>query len=406
MIKKLTIDYSKKYIISRTINIIVSDNSKFVIYNSQSRPLKEVNLDLLLILNTFLEVHTFDEAFNIVSEIYNISKKELKIIVTQFINLNIITLEELNSSKVALAEEGFASLSSHHLMLSDTIRVMAYKLAIAAQVKNKRVLEIGCGTGVLSIFAAKAGAKHVTAIEESKIAEVAKQMFISNNTNHVTTLIHSNSKDVILKEKADIIIHEIIGHDPLDENILVFIEDAKKRLLKKDGIFIPNKFEVCCVAFDLDINTQIKDEAKLYGELYGVNFDEFVKQVNESTINKLFKTTPNNNNSLLNKKIISEELVLNNIDFNNFSVTKESQSKKLKLKIIDDGLLSGVLIYFKAHLGSDVVLSTSPFSHPTHWGQKYYPFETHTKVSKNTTINLSYEITTSKGKQIVELKIV
>ena len=58
-------------------------------------------------------------------------------------------------------------------MLNDKIRCEAYKAAIAASVKGKTVLDVGAGTGFLSVIAAKAGANHVYAVEFSEIADYA-----------------------------------------------------------------------------------------------------------------------------------------------------------------------------------------------------------------------------------------
>lgn len=70
----------------------------------------------------------------------------------------------------------FASYSHfqiHEDMLKDEVRTLAYKDAIVRNwhlFEGKTVLDIGCGTGILSIFAARAGAKHVYAIDNASIA--------------------------------------------------------------------------------------------------------------------------------------------------------------------------------------------------------------------------------------------
>ena len=70
----------------------------------------------------------------------------------------------------------FNSYSNFHIheeMLKDTVRTRAYQRAIEENpqdFKNKIVLDIGSGTGILSIFAARAGAKHVYAVENAEIA--------------------------------------------------------------------------------------------------------------------------------------------------------------------------------------------------------------------------------------------
>ena len=66
-------------------------------------------------------------------------------------------------------------------MINDKIRMSTYEQAIKILAKNQDIIDVGAGTGILSIFAAQAGANHVYAIEASKIAGVAKQTFKDND---------------------------------------------------------------------------------------------------------------------------------------------------------------------------------------------------------------------------------
>ena len=63
--------------------------------------------------------------------------------------------------------DSYAQISIHEEMIKDSVRTNAYKDAILKNkhlFKNKVVLDVGCGTGILSMFAAQAGAKHVRII--------------------------------------------------------------------------------------------------------------------------------------------------------------------------------------------------------------------------------------------------
>lgn len=403
--KKLKVDADKKYIVSRAINISVSPEGKLMAYNSLSRPLKEINLDLMLILNTFLVPSTPEEAYAALKEIFSISRAELKTIMTQLLNNNILTIEQSAPEEIASATSAFASVAVHHYMLRDTVRVMAYKTAIAASVKGKRVIDLGCGTGILSLFAAKAGAAHVTAIEESSIAAVAEEMFRDNKADQVITLYKSNSKDVNIAERADILIHEIIGMDPLDENILIYIADAKKRFLKSGGRLIPGRMEICCIGYEDDLSGYFVNEAAAFEGLYGLSFETYIKSLRNAPAEKLRNTVNLGNKEFSGRKALSEEAVLYDIDFNSDFSEETRRKKKIKLKPIRDGILGGALIYFRAHLTDEVVLSTSPYAAPTHWRQKDIPFNAPRKVSTGADVELSFEIKNVNGKQAIALEL-
>ena len=75
--------------------------------------------------------------------------------------------------------------------------------------KGKVVLDVGCGTGILSLFAAKAGAAHVYGIDMSSIAEQAKQIVADNGYSDRVTILRGKVEEVVLPvEKVDIIISE------------------------------------------------------------------------------------------------------------------------------------------------------------------------------------------------------
>lgn len=404
MNSNIKINFKKKYIVSRAVNISLTHDGNYLINNSLSRPLKEVDFDHLMILNSFLTPTTFTEAYKTLSNFYEISKYDLKIVLTQLLNLNILTVEQKKPTKTASAKHGFASLISQHNMLKDTVRVLAYKTAIINQVKNKRVIDLGCGTGILSIFAAKSGASNVIAIEESNIALLAKKMFKTNNVSHLINLYNSNSKDIVIDKKADVLIHEIIGMDPLDENILIYIEDAKKRFLNKNAIIIPYRLEICCVAYEEHLHTHIETEANILGDLYGINFNTYVSEIKTTKdINQ--RNEFSKKQSLTEKKIISNEILLYDLNFYDDNIYKLLNKKTISLKINQDGVISGVLIYFKAHLSKEIILSTSSFAPNTHWGQKNNIFTNSKKVKKGSTIKLEFEIINKEGQQKIQLKL-
>ena len=135
---------------------------------------------------------------------------------------------------------GWADPVEHARMLHDDRRTRDYLDALAAVVRpDDVVLDIGTGSGVLAIAAARAGARHVYAIEASDIATVAEDVFARNGVADRITLLRGWSRQVDLPELADVLVAEVIGNEPLEEEILETTLDARDRLLKPDARLIP-----------------------------------------------------------------------------------------------------------------------------------------------------------------------
>ena len=120
-------------------------------------------------------------------------------------------------------------------MLKDKVRTEAYKKAIELNkehFKNKIVLDIGCGTGVLSIFAARAGAKKVYAIDNAEIAHYAKEIVKKNELSKVINVMKGKIEEVKITEKVDIIISEWMGYFLLYESMLDSVLWARDKYLK------------------------------------------------------------------------------------------------------------------------------------------------------------------------------
>ena len=128
---------------------------------------------------------------------------------------------------------GFDAAYIHILMLNDQRRTQSYLNAIQAVViPGQVVVDLGTGTGVLAVAAARAGAKKVYAIEATSIGEYAQKVFEANGYSDVISLINGWSTQIELPEKADVLISEIIGNDPFGERALEATLDARTRFLK------------------------------------------------------------------------------------------------------------------------------------------------------------------------------
>ena len=100
----------------------------------------------------------------------------------------------------------YAFLTDQRLMLEDEPRMVAYHRAItsnASSFKGKVVLDVGAGTGVLSVWAAQAGARAVFAVEATAMAQHAKALVKHNRVDDVVTVFEAKVEDVELPQKVN-----------------------------------------------------------------------------------------------------------------------------------------------------------------------------------------------------------
>ena len=142
-------------------------------------------------------------------------------------------------------DSAISSFDFHDSMLADRQRTEAFLQAITATVKaGDVVVDIGCGTGVLSMFAAMAGARTVYAIEREPIIDLAREIAETNGLADRIEFIQASSDEVELPELADVVVSETIGSVGLDEGIMTWALDARRRLATPDAAFIPSEVTV------------------------------------------------------------------------------------------------------------------------------------------------------------------
>jgi histone-arginine methyltransferase CARM1 len=109
----------------------------------------------------------------------------------------------------------YGQLLHQQNMMQDYVRTGTYYAAVIenqADFQGRVVVDVGAGSGILSLFAAQAGAKHVYAVEASDMAYYARKLIAGNQPyGQRITVIHGKVEEVELPEKADILISEPMG---------------------------------------------------------------------------------------------------------------------------------------------------------------------------------------------------
>jgi protein arginine N-methyltransferase 1 len=149
--------------------------------------------------------------------------------------------------------DSYSHFSIHEDMLKDRIRTGSYQQAIygnPALFRGKTVLDVGCGTGILSLFAAKSGARKVYAVEKSSIVDYARQIVSLNGYSAQIEVIQGSIENLEIPEPVDVILSEWMGYYLLDELMLRSVIISRDRFMQPAGIMFPSAAELFIVGIE------------------------------------------------------------------------------------------------------------------------------------------------------------
>lgn len=268
-------------------------------------------------------------------------------------------------------------LSAHLPLLRDRYRNGRFQRAITNILKRGDVvLDIGTGTGIWAILAARLGARRVYAVEKDKIIRVAEKAAMENKVYQRIRFIKGELSGLKLNEKVDLIISETIGNLGFDEDIIDLMILAKRRFLKRGGKVIPRKIELFALPYYWDQMPPVKGVSLNYCFLDQV-FRNILLPVRERKPPLL--STP--------RAIFSAEL--DKIDSSPFPYKRQ-----VNFRIRSDSKLNGFLLWFEAVLDSKVRLSSLG---PSHWSQIFCPLTTRLNLKRGDLIWLCFIVTRAEG---------
>lgn len=314
----------------------------------------------------------------------------------------------------------------HETMIKDHVRTASYAQWILNNqqlIKGKTVMDVGCGTGILSLLAAKAGAKKVYAIDASNIVRKANENITANNLTNVIQVVKGKVEEIDLEGvQVDVIISEWMGYFLLFEAMLDSVIVARDRYLKPDGVMAPSHMRILLGA--ASNSDWWNEKVGFWDNIYGFTMSGMSKDIHKSAHVESFEQS----------SLISNSVGL--LDIN----TKTQKAKALNfkssfnLKIESDETMHGFLGWFDTFFTDsksaetpkecnsqdppsvksliddagvehkDVSFTTGPHGTETHWKQTFFAFSKPLDVKKGDSI--SGVFISNKSERGLEMEVI
>jgi SAM-dependent methyltransferase len=262
----------------------------------------------------------------------------------------------------------YAEIEVHRTMICDRVRTEAFRRAIDSVVRpGDVVLDVGAGSGILSVFAARAGASRVYAVERTTVAVVAQELAAANGVASIVRVIHGDVLDVELPEGVDVIVSEWLGGFGIDEGMLPPVIAARERWLKPGGVMIPRSVTAwAALVHDRYLGETVEF---LRGSPYGLDLAGLVElTVNEISYSGSFRHLASDD-----RRSEPGRLWTTHADVISLEQAQAAHESETQLPVHHQGTANALALWFSAELAPGIPLSIGPGDPPTHWGMTTAP---------------------------------
>ena len=261
------------------------------------------------------------------------------------------------------------TLDLHETLLRDRLRTRSYRQAIDNSVRPSDVIvDIGCGSGILTFFAARKGCRKIYAVDDSAIIDCAEETARRNNLHDNIEFVKKDILRFKPQEKIDLLIHEQIGSLIWDEDLLVKVSYIRDNFLKKTGRILPAELDLYFAPSSY--RSRFEESMSFWSrKQYGIDFSNLRREL----LFQNFKSAMHPSRISLPDKesFLCKEQLVHTVDLRKATRIPGRISAKFQLK--RNSRLTGICAFFRVHLDENTSFSTGPRKNNTHWGQIFLP---------------------------------
>ena len=271
----------------------------------------------------------------------------------------------------------FYDLAGYGKMIQDRIRTSAHQQALARAIKpGDVVVDLGAGTGLLTLHACRLGAKLVHAIEPNPIIQVAREIVQANGFSDRVAFHQAMSFDVKLPQPANVVVTDPRGVLPLQERAISTIIDARRRLLKPGGVLIPQRDTIWAALVQAP-------------DIYHEDYDNAWRSANDGFDMEAARRRNINNfgrHHLELNQLLSKPVRWLLLDYR--LIENASACGRVEFQVERPGTAHGFALWFDSELINGVSISNCPGQAELIYGQLFFPFQEPLPVLVNQTITV------------------
>lgn len=275
-------------------------------------------------------------------------------------------------------------LAIHGAMLADNVRNEALAAGIAALVRpGDLVIDVGAGSGLLSMLSVRAGARHVYALERGAMALLAKRLIELNQMSTSIEVVQMHSRHWPPPERADVILCETLGFAALDEGFRGSLVDARERMLRPGGSLLPGSVRILAVPVQASAS---HPDITCLDTILGLDYRPL-----GGVMRKAFQR---------HYIAYSDELAVPQTLFDLDCYTMNDTGRlttQVVFPLTKPGTLAGFALWFEAELAQGIHLENRRPDAHNHWGQAYLPLGRSLPIMPGQSVTLSIEMSDREG---------
>jgi precorrin-6B methylase 2 len=272
-----------------------------------------------------------------------------------------------------------SSYEPHHILLRDAVRTQSFRRAIAKTIRpGDVVLDLGAGSGILSLFAAKAGASRIFAVElDEQMCALVRSLAIDNGFGNVVEVICARSQDVSMRDPVDVLISDAMGFFGISEEMEAFF-DARARFARQDARLIPQRVELYAAPASVPDVYEWLDIGRRH------NFDVDLSAAGRISLGGVYSIA-----------LDPEQLLAPPRQVASFDMRTATDCRTLfdeTWVIGTSGQMHGLVGWCQSRLADNEILSSGPFQKRVMGRSRFFPLPDPVQVSSGATIGFRVHI--------------